>query len=129
MTKSDVLSALHDGHLMSLSVEDPNGVQLGCRSLSGTTVTIRLCDVVDFCANNFRKGNIILSADVYGTSDRLEDDAIRALAQSDRPEHLKAYKERLRNNDTAGGFQYFVLQSSYGCDLVAVCRGAIDADA
>jgi hypothetical protein len=126
--KIDALPSLHDGHLLALSAEEENAVTLVCKPLDGGKVSIRLNDVIDFCANNFRNGNIILSIDIHRSVEKLEERLIRSLAQSDRVEHVTAYRDRMRAKDASGGLRYFVLLSSYGCDLVGICAADITVE-
>jgi hypothetical protein len=124
-----VVPSLHDGHLVGISVADRNVLVMSCRPLGRPVMHLRVTGLVDLCANNFRSGNIILSVDVHDSVERLGDEAIRALAQSDRPEHLIAYRSRMRARDASNEVKYLVLESSYGCDLVAVFTGALTVDA
>jgi hypothetical protein len=120
------LASLHDGHLLAIAIEDDKTITLLCRSLAGTKVTIRLNDVVDFCANDFRQGNIILSAEIRPSVEALDASTLRRLAHSDRAEDALAYRDRMRAKEAAGvPLRYFELLASYGCDLVGACRGEI----
>jgi hypothetical protein len=122
------LSYLHDGDLLAISLDGDNSISLLCRPIGQPRVRIQLAGIVDFVANNFRTGNIILSVDVYSSVDQLEENIVRGLAYSDRPEHLIAFKERLRPRDKNGELKYLVLESSYGCDLAAICSGPISVE-
>lgn len=125
MDHETVFSLLHDGRLRSISVGDDRDVTLGCRDVNGASVTIRLNRVLDLCANNFREGNIILDVEVHDSLEKLEEEAVRSLAQSDRPEHLRGYRERFQREGLTEELRVIVIQSSYGCELVAVARGEI----
>jgi hypothetical protein len=121
----DVLRSLHDGHLVSLSLPSTEIVRFGCRPLGRAIVLFEISGVKDLCANNFRQGNIILSAEVRLSIDQVDSASLRALAHSTAEDDLASYVKAMHEHDAAGAIRYFILQSSYGCDLAVAYNGEV----
>ena len=126
MTTSEILASLHDGQLYGIRNAEGRSLTLCCRRVDGAEVVITITGVDDLCATNFRTGNIILFAEAFPDAGRLDDAMLRSLAQSDRKELVAAYMDRLKRAEKKSKF--FVVQSSYGCDLVAVFSGEVDVE-
>ena len=117
--------SLHDGRLFGIHV-DPTlrELRLDCRCKDGVAVSIELSRVVDLCADNLRLGNIILMIQVCDDARQLGVAARQALAQSERQEIVDRYFAAL-HAQAGEPPKYFLMQSSYGCDLVALFRGDV----
>lgn len=107
-----VLVPHHDGNLSAMLNLDDSETWLLYLSTEGTKRSVRLTGVRDMCVSNFRGGNIISGMWVF--------DAASAIQESTR-EH----RERLGYGDiypVRGDF-LFVLEGSYGAQVVADCIG------
>jgi len=108
---------LHDGHLEAVRVDGQRHAYLACRALDGSPCEIVLEGIVDLSCNNFRQGNIILDVTVSRTSDFISREEWALLCQTDDPGKVAQYRHRLETMDV----HYFLLTSSYGAEVVAVC--------
>ena len=126
-TLQDALDSLHDGDLVSIRVyARKKQVDLECEPINGTRVRITLTGVADFCANNMREGNIVLFAQVFDDLHQIGDAALAGLAHSDQAEHIKQYIHQWQTAVSRNRF--FLLGSSYGCDLVSAFGGDIELE-
>ena len=109
----------HDGHLEGVLVRDAT-VYLGLRSTSGERRALILQDVMDLCLDGFRQGNIILGIRVLSLPQAMRDDAVRAIVSEKLFRTLESLEEDVR---------VFLLESSYGAEIVALCKGVETSDA
>ncbi len=86
-------------------------------------MVISITDVVDLFATNFRMKSTILSILTMSSIREVPRELIEGLAQSAEPRFVDPYLTRAEARENSGGARYLVLQSSYGCDLVAVFEG------
>jgi hypothetical protein len=106
----------HDGRLSGVVANNSGGFDLYIKSVQGTSTQIELSNVEYFILNNFLQGNIISSMFNWRLSVAPEA-IVNKLCQSifvDKNWFLEKY----------GGseMQLFVLQSSYGADLIALAE-------
>ncbi len=118
------LSKLHDGYLTGLTSTD-RALRLHCRAITGDAVVISIADVVDLFATNFRMKSTILSILTMSSIREVPRELIEGLAQSAEPRFVDPYLTRAEAREKSEGARYLVLQSSYGCDLVAVFEGQL----
>ena len=121
----DILRSLHDGHLDAIALRSRTIVRLRCAPLGEASVVFEISGVRDLFANNFRQGNIILSAEVRTSIDQLDELSIRGLAHSEAEGDIASYIGRMRESEMTGSIRYLVLQCSYGCDLAVAYEGGI----
>ena len=81
-------------------------------------------------STNFRAGNIVLSAAVISSIDDLSEcmpAATTGLAQSANQAVINAYVDRMRLREARiPAPQFFVLESSFGCDMVICYDGGLE---
>jgi hypothetical protein len=108
--RGHVLVPHHDGNLDAIINVTDSETLLLYRCVRGIRRSIRLVGVHDISVYNFRMGNIILDATVHNAADA----ALVATA-----EHLK----RLGYGQASPlkGKFLFILESSYGAEVVADC--------
>ena len=106
----------HDGQLEGVLVHDKT-VYLGLRSTSGVRRILLLHDVMDLCLDGFRQGNIVLDIRVLSAAQAKRDDAVRAMVSEKLFRALESMDQEVR---------VFLLESSYGAEVVALCR-AVEA--
>jgi hypothetical protein len=121
----DILRSLHDGYLVAISLQSRTVVRLKCAPLGKVSVVFEVSGVRDLCANNFRQGNIILSAEIRTSVEQLDGLAIRGLAHSEAEDDIASYIRRMRESEVTDSIRYLVLQCSYGCDLAVAYEGGI----
>ena len=117
----------HDGGLTGITIKD-DVVKLGLKMVDGQQFLLTLSDTVAFVATDFRLANIIfdirLSTGTGMTQDRLE--ALYPSPHQLAAEHFHdAYREAIdekRAEILIGKLTLFELTSSYGCEIVALCR-------
>lgn len=114
---------LHDGRLTGMVVES-EGLNLICESVDGLVCTLRLSRLVRLIANNFRQGNIIFDVSCFagGTApDRLLRLVFEATSGRD-DEWFTVERARVHSEN----WTLLVLESSYGCDLLALSQGPLE---
>jgi hypothetical protein len=119
------LESLHDGHLEGICLSSPSELRLKCRPLNETSIIFQVDGLLELWAGNFRQGNIILWAAIRSSIDEMDSNSIRGLARADDKTEIEAYKARMRERERQEPLRYFLLQSSYGCDLGAVYKGEV----
>lgn len=110
---------LHDGHLVGVHVQEDKVVDLFLRDVAGVGFQFRLEGVERLRANDFRQGNIILSAELRTGPDITEQDIIDVGAVGSKDEDLRLILERAQEE----GLTIFRIDPSYGCTLTALCHG------
>lgn len=122
---------LHDGELLGLTYEPSKAIRLSFLTDGGVKIVVTLRGVQRFRGNDFRDGNIVL--DVCSTKfgnlnferaieavkrtfaeEFSAEPAVRALAC--KPQWEKWFAEI-----EAGDLHVFVVEPSYGAEIVAVC--------
>jgi hypothetical protein len=121
---ADALSNLHDGSLTGLASREKTLV-LTCSSVGGKPLQVAVSGVRDMFATNVRMTNIILEAMVLMSIRDVPRGLLEGLAQSGDPQVVEPYVVRAEAAEVGTSTKYFVLQSSYGCDLVVVFLGDI----
>jgi hypothetical protein len=101
----------HDGFLVGILVADEE-VHLALRSAQGERRVLTLHGVGGLCVNGFREGNIVLNIRVLEVASALADPGIREAVVE------KLYVDLVK---TAAGFKLFLLESSIGADIIALC--------
>lgn len=116
---------LHDGRLLSIALLADKAVELGCSTVTGETVLIRINGLERFRVDNFLEGNIIL--DVLGkTGEQIDLKALaKAMLEPESADSVKRMHEQARRL----GWTLFEIHSSYGCDLSALASGSIQVNA
>jgi|SRR6185437_1753387 len=117
---------LHDARLFSLVLTD-GGLQIDCESTTGQRFRLSLQDLVRVRADNFREGNIILEIRRYrGASCPAALIKTAFGAENDgSTDWLSGITDQIRRDD----WTLVVLESSYGCELVALAKGQLRIDA
>jgi hypothetical protein len=110
---------LHDGQLRSLSIRDKD-LRIGCVDAAGRAYTLWLLDVRHLKADNFRFGNIIFGVEVCAGRDCSED-WVRQSAGLDIAERGD-WVQKEAASIGEGGWSGVRISSSYGCEVVAVCK-------
>ncbi|MBI5537107.1 MAG: hypothetical protein HY898_30575 [Deltaproteobacteria bacterium] len=101
----------HDGRLEGVLV-DGDAAYLCVRSASGNQRFLALRDLFDICMDGFRRGNIILNMRVLSAAQAKADSAVGA----------KVSEKLFRELDSLHvDALVFVLDSSYGADVLALC--------
>jgi hypothetical protein len=118
---AQALDELHDGHLVSISLVD-GALELGCESFSGERVHIRMNSLYRMRADRFLQGNIINDVRLHSLSDRDVREFRRAVTVTDDEEVPAEWFAREFAEAQRERWQMLVLESSYGCDLVAVSK-------
>ena len=119
-----VLDSIHDGRLNGIITnEKTRTVQLQCCLADGREVLLTISGVIDLCASNMRLGNIVLFAEVFDSADQIGAEALAAIAQSRDVGMQTRYVAAIARRPNAP--RWFVLQSSYGVDLVCVFDGEL----
>ncbi|WP_156383076.1 hypothetical protein [Rhizobium sp. Root483D2] len=117
----------HDGGLTGITVED-DVVKLGLKMVDGQQFSLTLSDTVAFVATDFQLGNIIFDIRLSKCTD-ITQDRLSALypsphqsaAERFHDAYGKAIDEK-RAEILIGKLTLFELTSSYGCEIVALCR-------
>jgi hypothetical protein len=127
------IPSFHDGLLTSLAVEKNEAV-IGIRRTNGTAFKLTLECVEALHAADFREGNIIDNVEVIhgkapegvGLNERLERlfPSPHASAAAEYHERYADFLRGVLGRITTGEAKMVIIESSYGCDLVAVCRDA-----
>jgi hypothetical protein len=103
----------HDGFLDAVFTNpDSKEVLLALRSEHGARRILTLKGVSALCLDGFREGNVILNVRVL-TAERL-------LGDSETQKKL-ASRLSLEAGALEAGSAVFILESSYGADMVAIC--------
>jgi hypothetical protein len=117
----------HDGGLTGITVTD-DVVKLGLKTVDGQHFSLALFDTVAFVATNFQLGNTVFDVRLLTGTD-VEKDRLAALYPSPHQsaaEHLHdAYDKAIDHKRKAiltGKMTLFELTSSFGCEIVALCR-------
>jgi len=124
-----MIPSFHDGYLKSIAVERGKAT-LGLTCVNGEAFELRLDGVEALQADDFRLGNIISSLEVRGSeparidlSERLErlfpspHQKAEALYHERYSEFIRGVLARIADGTAA----MVIIESSYGCDFVAVC--------
>ena len=113
--------SFHDGHMVGLQVSPRAEAFLFIVDAAGAPYTVALRDVDSMVANDFRKGNIILSLEVglVGESNAREIRELYCLVSDAQIAQFErqtiARLEQLHS-------QLVELTPSYGCSLLATCK-------
>jgi hypothetical protein len=116
----------HDGDLTGIAVKD-DVVKLGLKTGDGQQFSMTLSETVAFVATDFQLGNIVFDIRLSTGTD-ITQDRLSALYPSPYPSAEKfhdAYGKAIdekREEILIGKLTLFELTSSYGCDIVALCR-------
>lgn len=101
----------HDGYLDGVVV-DGKSVYLGIRSIGGDRRVLALRQVIGFCVDGFLEGNVVLSIRVLPSAEARKDQMVREIIA----EKLDRTVDVLPMDCLV-----FVLESSYGADVVGLC--------
>ena len=115
------LSALHDSHLIGISVDREKCGRLLFELTGGQRATLVLESVDHLQADNFKQGNIVLDVVIHSSADYDES----YLGQLFGKEYLvknKFFKESIAAQIASGKLSLIVVEPSYGCTLVALCK-------
>ena len=121
------LPSFHDGYLTGIELAKENAV-IGLQHYDETRYRLHLSGVEAMLANELRHGNIIFSLEITtGTAPDVGD--LRLLWPEPHPDVVAEYREKdvifvegQRSRIGRGDAVWINLISSYGCNLVAVCR-------
>lgn len=112
---------LHDGFLEGIIVKEDKSATLTLRDVNGVQYELELGAVEHLCANDFRRGNIILDLTVERGKD-CDASLLRMLFDNkyleSRPDFLVALLQRIEAEDLT----LVSIDPSYGCSFVALCR-------
>lgn len=112
---------LHDGFLVSIALQGSDTAVVGCRTVTNQSVTLVLTGLERFRADNFLEGNIILEARVL-TGDAIPMRLLaRVMMEPDGAESVARMHEKAKKEE----WSLLEIESSYGCDVVALCRNPI----
>jgi len=101
----------HDGYLEGVLV-DETVAYLSLRSARGDRRILALRGLIDLCMNGFRLGNIVLNIRVLS----------REQAKSDHSVGVTMSEKLFRDVNTLQiDICVFLLESSYGADIIALC--------
>ncbi len=115
------LDDLHDGRLVSLELKG-DALELGCELMSGGRVRIRANGLYRMRADRFVQGNIVR---VLRVSEECRTEFRRAVTLSDDERIPEEWFDREFNQAQRVGWHLLTLESSYGCELVAVAKGRV----
>ena len=113
---------LHDGGLIGIDLPAEGVVRLLVDAIDGTKYRIVLANVLEFRADDFRKGNIILDITIVrGTDVQLKD--LYSLAHPGQSEqHKDTYLKQLQQRVLQNSLCVFELNPSYGCHIVGLAE-------
>jgi hypothetical protein len=115
--------SLHDGHLFSLELRGRD-LYMRCEDYEGADWTVIVKDVVHLKADDFWEGNIIFEFAKYVGPDCPED-LLRKVENFDNPYVSRDFAPRLAEIH-ASNMTLLELGSSYGCSLLALCKGGVE---
>lgn len=105
--------SFHDDFLDGVCLEGSNA-RLLLRTSSGDPWALLVEDVKALRVDNFREGNIVLNLRLVSTERAVADPVLSSMLAD---KLLLSAQEALASSP-----QVFVLESSFGADLVAMCR-------
>jgi len=112
---------LHDGRLLAMEVRG-NSLLLRCTAVDGQEYAVTVGDLVRLRADNFLQGNIIFELLIFAGSNCPED-LVRSVYQLRTDDKwIGVAMEEIRRER----WTLLQLESSYGCSLVALSKGAVD---
>lgn len=117
---------LHDGSLTGIMLQ-AGSLELVCASVEGKRYSLRVGELVRLRADNFLEGNIIFDIRVFMGPDcprELFRRAYGAITSQEEPA-LDRKLDEARNE----GWTLLSLESSYGCELVALAKRALQIEA
>ena len=123
--------SFHDGYLTAISVQ-AGAATLGLARSSGEAFELKLEGVEALHADDFRQGNIIYNLNIICGSvpDGVDlKERLERLFPSPHPNAASIYHERhtkfladVLTRLADGSATMLIMEFSYGCDLVAICR-------
>ena len=115
---------VHDGQLMSIAMSQDKTLTVCFQTASGSSVTLQFLDVVRLRADNFREGNIVFEVRTYTGGECPPDLVARAFdyGEAETARWLPAQLHTI----VSEAWRLVVIDSSFGCDLVALGRGALE---
>lgn len=122
-TEPMVIPSLHDGRLLAIELIGPD-LQLRCADVNGAQHFLVLRDIVRLRADNFLQGNIVFEVSTFST-EACPEHLIRAAYQDAEHATLAGEIEDIRTQNLT----LLQLGSSYGCELVALGKGALEVRA
>jgi hypothetical protein len=118
---------LHDGYLLGLEL-DEGALRVRMRDIAGQAFTMRLKGLERLLSNEFREGNIIFDIQIVcgfkpdiSYVRRLLGELHSSAGSPYREQHERAIEDRMQEV-TEGKLTLVVIEPSYGCELVALCR-------
>ena len=115
---------LHDGLLTAVVLVGETTLELHCQTVDRTLYVLRLRDLVRLRVDNFLEGNIIFEIRTFPSNecpteiiDRLYPPSPMGVRGTEQPEARRAVAE---------GWTYVCLESSYGCELVALAKKQLE---
>jgi hypothetical protein len=112
---------LHDGLLEGIIVKEDKSATLTLRDVNGVQYELELGSVEHLCANDFRRGNIILDL----TVERGRDCDVSLLRTLFGNKHLESHPDflaTLLQRIEAENLALVSIDPSYGCSFLALCR-------
>lgn len=129
--RGTAVPSFHDGDLIGLAMEGDEAT-LGLKQVDGTKFRLRLQQVEALRADNFLRSNIIFSITVVSADKPLPTSMKAQLDWLYPPPHKSAATIQHQNHDASlaeivariesGDATLIVVDASYGCSLVAICR-------
>ena len=114
---------LHDGFLRGITVSPSKTLTVACSTLSGENVELVLEDVVRLRADNFREGNIIFEVRLLRGS-ACSPELVRKVFNYSDEEAARLLPRDMRTIANES-WNLIAIDSSYGCELVAIARGSV----
>lgn len=119
---------LHDGFVDGIQLIGKNSAVVALRNVHGQTFSIQLMGLEALVCDEFRQGNIIL--DVQITSGKPPSkDALSSLYVAPHPSAAAEYHDKharfiqaQTDRITQGDLVLVLIEPSYGCQLIALCR-------
>jgi hypothetical protein len=111
---------LHDGNLLAISTIDGK-IELALVDVESQRFYIRLDDVVEFLATDFKQGNIILDMTLVQGKDVQAVDL--ELLNSSEYSADQEYLQNLHQRVVDQSLYVLQLNPSYGCQLIAIAGG------
>lgn len=110
---------LHDGRLLGIYLRDDGAVDVFVSDEAGIDYRFRLVGVERLRADDFRRGNIILSAKVLRPAGiQIHHVAYAFPELNDEGEDLQRILDSIKKDELS----ILLIDPSYGCTLTAICQ-------
>jgi hypothetical protein len=117
---------LHDGLLVGIIMQpDQDELTLLCRQVDGREIRITIPEIVRLRVDNFLQGNIIFSLLIH-EGDACPTPSVRRVYSYDDDDEARRYLSSRIKEIKDGCWTLVEVNTSYGCELLALSRARAD---